>query len=144
MSAELPILKDRITGEVGGAVEIQCNLAVPVLHGHILEFSLGAAGYLQCASGVVDENVDAAESLDEIFHRGLAPVVVSDISEVNLRLGTVCLALPGNFLGPLGTLVAADADVGLLVTRESNRAAGTYAVRRSCDENVSCFRMLEI
>ena len=47
------------TGAVGCGVQIEGNLAVPVVHGHI---GKAAGGNLQGASGIIDQHVDMAEN----------------------------------------------------------------------------------
>ena len=69
-----------------------------------------------------------SECPDEVFHRLLAPVVAAHIAHVNLGLDSISLALLCNLNCPLRALVAANTDVGALVSRERNRGAGTYAV----------------
>ena len=100
-----------------------------------LNSPLGPPGICN-APRVVDEYVDLSERRDEIPDHRLAVIVFSNVAGVDLRLHAVFRASRGDLLRALRVLVARDADVRALVTRECDGTACADAMRRAGDQDV--------
>ena len=120
--------------EVCGRVEVEVNLALPVLEGHLLEAALG---HLERAACVVDEDVDRAELLKEVVHHLLDNLALRDVAAENLGADAVLAALLRNHLRCLGVLVVGDTYI-VTPLCESDDGSCTDTGRRAGDQYISC------